>query len=297
MYKQLLIEYSSPNNDCDPITLCYNLFDTPPARRWIAKVQECLNNNYVIDEPTRFYGFDDYQTEKNRAITSINNCIDTINNYQPNFITKRVTDTIDQDTLNYLHHIFEVYHGLLDQPHDFYIGAPDNVQKALSQLNIEVHRCESFVGESGRKIMPRHIVTWFQMNRNSELQLEDYNYFTDNYEFGTVYILYVEIGKTLEDLATDNDQYIGEDAYKPFRHYTGDFVVRFFGTTPETYNSNRIKLRTYYDNNKEFFDSRRLPLAHPYNRPGNIPVAKLATFNFNMEDLRKRQMVTKVTLI
>ena len=297
MYKQIHIEYNSPTKDLEPITLKYNLLDTPPALRWVDKVEECLSKNYVIDEPTRFYGFDDYNTEKNRAITSINECIKTINNYQPNFITRHVTDDVDQDTLNYLHHIFEVYHGLLDQPHDFYIGAPDNVQKALSQLNIEVHRCESFVGGSGRKIMPRHIVTWFQMNRNSELQPDDYVYFTDYYEFGTIYILYVEIGKTLEDLATDNDQYIGEDAYKPFRHYTGDFVVRFFGTTPETYKQNRIKMKNYYDKNREFFDSKGLPLTHPYNRPGNIPVAKLATMNFNMEDLRKRQMVTKVTLI
>ncbi|MFM8008680.1 MAG: hypothetical protein ACKO86_27985, partial [Dolichospermum sp.] len=50
---------------------------------------------------------------------------------------------------------------------------------------------------------PRHIVTWFGMNRNDKLEQEDYNHFTDYYEPGTIYLLYVEIGKTLEDLATD----------------------------------------------------------------------------------------------
>ena len=93
------------------------------------------------------------------------------------------------------------------------------------------------------------------------------------------------------------NQYIGEDAYKPFRYYTGDFVVRFFGTTPQTWQQNRIKIKNYYDQNREFFDSRGLPLSHPYNRPGNIPVAKLASLNFDIEELRQRQMVTKVTLI
>jgi hypothetical protein len=200
--------------------------------------------------------------------------------------------------LNFLHHIFEVYHGLLGQPHDFYIGAPEYVQKALAQLNIEVHRCESFVEGLGRRIMPRHIVTWFGMNRNDKLEAEDYNHFTDYYEPGTIYLLYVEIGKTLEDLATDNDQYIGEDAYKPFVHYTADFVVRFFGTSKETWKANRIKMKEYYEKNKDFFDSKGLPLSHPHNRPGNIPVADLLSKHFDpYTELRKRQCVSKVTII
>ena len=197
-----------------------------------------------------------------------------------------------------MHHIFEVYHGLLDQPHDFYIGAPEYVQKALAQLNIEVHRCESFVEGSGRKIMPRHIVTWFGMNRNDELELDDYKNFTDYYEYGTIYLLYVEIGKTLEDLATDNDRYIGDDAYKPFRHYTGDFVVRFFGSSRETWKANRLKMKSYYEKNRDFFDSRGLPLSHPYNRPGNIPLADLIPRPFDPYTmLRQRQFVSKVALI
>jgi hypothetical protein len=32
-------------------------------------------------------------------------------------------------------------------------------------------------------------------------------------KFGTVYLNYCEIGKTVEDLANDNDKYIGDDAF------------------------------------------------------------------------------------
>jgi hypothetical protein len=296
MYKEIHIEYTNPHTNIEPLVLKYKIRTTNIAQKWANKVATCIEK-YNIDQPDRFYGFNDYESEKKKAIQAINRCCEIIDDYQ-HIVKRRVSDPIDQDTLNYLHHIFEVYHGLIDQPHDFYIGAPEYVQKALAQLNIEVHRCESFVEGSGRKIMPRHIVTWFGMNRNDTLEPEDYNHFSDYYEYGTIYLLYVEIGKTIEDLATDNDQYIGDDAYKPFRHYTADFVIRFFETHRDTWKNNRMKIKSYYESNKEFFDSRGLPLSHPYNRPGNIPLADLIPRPFDpVTEIRKRQFVSKVTLI
>lgn len=296
MYKELHIEYSDCSQQLHPITLRYKIRDTAIAQRWAAKVYTCIEN-YHIDEPTRFYGFDDYETEKHGAITAINKCCDIINEHQF-IIHRKVNDPVDQDTLNYLHHIFEVYHGLLDCPHEFFIGAPENVRKALAQLNIEVHRCESFVNESSRRIMPRHIVTWFGMERHTELQPEDYDHFTDFYQPGTIYLLYVEIGKTLEDLSIDNDQYIAPEAYKPFRHYTADFVVRFFGTSTETWKNNRKRIKAYYDEHKEFFENSGFPLSHPYNRPGNIPLADIISPEINpIVELKNRQYVSSVKII
>lgn len=296
MYTELHIEYSDPKEQLQPITFKFKIRDTGIAQRWAEKVNICIES-YQIDDPNRFYGFDDYETEKNRAISSINECCDIIDEYQP-IVNRRISDPVNQDTLNYLHHIFEVYHGLLDQPHDFYVGAPENVQKALAKLNIEVHRCESFVNDSGRKIMPRHVVTWFGMDRNTELRPEDYDHFTDLYTPGTVYLQYVEIGKTLEDLAIDNDQYIHPEAYKPFKHYTADFLVRYFGISTETWKQNRIRMKSYYEDHKDFFDSRGLPLNHPMNRPGYIPVADIYPSYLNLlHMLPRRQYVKSVKVI
>lgn len=296
MYKELHIEYSDYARILSPVILKYNIRTTGIAQKWAEKVTECVEK-YKIDQPNRFYGFNDLQTEKDIAVQSLNQCCDIIDNYKK-IIGRRIDYAFDQDTLNYLHHIFEVYHGLLDKPHQFFIDAPNDVKKALAQLNIEVHRCELFVEGSSKKIMPRHIVTWFEMKRESKLEPEDYDHFTDFYEYGTVYLLYVEIGKTIEDLANDNDMYIEEDAYKPFRHYTADFVVRFFTSSKETWKTNRIKIKQYYEKNKNFFDSKGLPLAHPYNRPGNIPLADLITKNINIPvEIRKRQYVSNITII
>lgn len=296
MHDEIHIEYSDTSGVLNPLTLKYKINDTNIAKKWANKVHHCIHH-FEIDEPTRFYGFDDYQTEKQKAITAINKCVDTINDYSPGFVNRRLTDKVEQDTLNYFHHIFEVYHGLLNKPHQFYIDAPKDVQKALAQINIEVHRCESFVENTGRKSVPRHIVTWFDMPRNDLLVDEDYRHFTDQFEAGTIYIQYVEIGKTLEDLATDDDQHIGDEAFKPFRHYTADFLVRFFSTSVETWKSNRLKMLDYYKKNKQFFDNRGLPINHIYNRPGNIPVAKIMPTPIDvLQELKHRQFVSKISL-
>lgn len=297
MLSKLTIHYCDPENTDDVIPLHFKIRHTNIAQKWAMKIKQCLDEGYPIDNTKRFYGFNDYNTEKQNAIASINECIDTINQYSSGFITKRVDQDINQDTLNYLHHIFEVYHGLLDKPHSFFVNAPIEVKHALARLNIDVHRCELFLHNVGRDIMPRHIVTYFSMDRNSILEDDDYQYFTDSYTYGTIYLLYVEIGKTLEDLAIDDDKYIGEDAYKPFIHYSADFVIKFFSTSIESRRENRIRMKKYYDEHKNFFDVRNLPLSHPHNSPGTIPVADLLTKSIDIKkEIAKRQMVKSITI-
>jgi hypothetical protein len=168
-------------------------------------------------------------------------------------------------------------------------------------LNIEVHRCEAMAEGTVRKMLPTHLVTYYDMPRGPEHRLledADYEHFTDFYEFGTVYLLYVEIGKTLQDMSIDNDDHIGDEAYKPFRHYASDFVIRYFGTSHETWNNYRKLFRKHYEENQDFYDAR-YNYSHIYNRPGNIPLAKLQTHlspQQIIEGIRERQHVSKVAL-
>ena len=76
--------------------------------------------------------------------------------------------------------------------------------------------------------------------------------FTEFVEFGTVYLLYVEIGKTLQDMALDDDDHIGDEAYKPFRHYASDFIIRYWGMPVESINKYHKLYKQHYDENKEF---------------------------------------------
>ena len=282
----------------DDLTLTYNINETSIAQRWATLLDEAIQH-YTIDDPKRLYGFDTLDIERQKAVDAINHCVDVINEYSPGFVERRMTPELIQDDLNYLHHIFEVYHGMLNKPHEFFLEAPKEVRQALGQLNLEVHRCEAMAEGTVRKMLPTHLVTYYDQPRGPgirTLEDRDYEHFTDYFEYGTVYLLYVEIGKTLQDMAIDDDDHISDEAYKPFRHYASDFVIRYWESSVGSINKFRKIYKAHYDANETFYEYK---YSHPYNRPGNIPLAKLQTHLSPLQvvtEIQKRQFVSSVKL-
>jgi len=274
----------------DPLTLKFQIRDTPMARLWVDRMY--ARGNYPLDHPKRFYGFDTPAQEQARAANIIQQCITTINSHSP-IITRSFEYT--QDCLNYLHNIFEKYHGLLDQQHTPYWNtAPLPIRQALAELNIAVHRCETALAPGN----PRLVCTWFGMPKTERLSTElQQEYGTSEITFGTVYLNYCEIGKTAEDLAHDNDQYIADEAFKPFDHYSADFNVQF---------GNRSLLEKYTDVDTYICQHRDFFLAHGiknvYNikaQPLRFPVADLeysGNKNDLLEKIAQRQQVQQVTI-
>jgi len=292
MYKYLCIEYADPDNLTDSIPIRYRLRDNSVVPKWTSKVI-AAQKKYSIDDPKRFYGFDDQQIQISQAIERINSCVDVINSHRP-IIERKLTDINDTDTLNYLHHIFEVYHGLLDQQtHEFYLSASTEVQTALADLNVCVHRCESVIQGS----VHRHVVTYYGLPKTDCLDIGDYEHFTDVYKFGTVYLNYVEIGKTIEELAIDNDQYIADQAFQPFRRYSADFGVFFADSDFQQVCKKRDLVRDYYLRHSAFFLQQGLYADHPYLRLGKIPLADIDSSQQDvLQLLRTRQYVKSVTI-
>ena len=248
--------------------------------------------SYPLDHPDRFYGFSSQLEERIRAEIMIQQCITTINQHTP--IIEREFDW-SQDSLNYLHNIFERYHGLLDQQtSEYWQQAPDQVKQALSELNLAVHRCETVL----EGVKPRFVCTWFGMPKTKKLdpaQLAQWG--ETQIQFGTVYLNYCEIGKTVEDLAHDNDKYIGEDAFRPFGHYSADFHVAFFN---HDLSFKEPGMQQYIDQHQDFF------LAHGitsvYNaiaQPLRFPVADLQYTGQPqqlIQEIARQQRVLKVTI-
>jgi len=291
LYRKLLITYANPQNLDDSVVVPFVLENNLVVPKWIDKVQTA-KELHTIDDPERFYGFGTWESQQQTALDRINDCIDVVNSHQ-NIIDRKLSSVRDQDTLNYLHHVFEVYHGLLDQQtHEFYLSAPPKVQKALADLNLLVHRCESVA----QGVYPRHVVTWFGLPKTDVLDTRDYQYFTDRFRFGTVYLNYVEIGKTLENLAHDNDQYIADEAFQPFRHYSADFNVRFYTTPYARHLSNQKKIFRYYQEHREFFERHGLVQGHEYLIPGSVPLARIEN-PLDFELIESRQYVKSVTFV
>jgi hypothetical protein len=237
------------------------------ADLWIDQFEK--RHAWTMDDDRRFYGLKDPIAERDRAIEDLQRCIDTINSYQP-IIDQPLSDLADQDTLNYLHSIFENYHGLLDQQRTvWWKSAPDTVKKALANLNIAVHRMES-----AQENLPRIVCTWFGMPKDRTLDpdlMRRHGRLVT--EWGGVYLNYVEIGKTLEDLARDDDRYIGDDAFQPFRHYSADFNVRFYDRMASV-----AAVYRYWEHHRDFFAARGI---HTWDDPAAFPyrfkIAQLQT--------------------
>jgi hypothetical protein len=200
-----------------------------------------------------------------------------------------------QDHLNYLHHIFEVHHGLLDQQtSNLWQRAPDTVRRALAELNLAVHRCETVMSDP----QPRFVCTWFGMPKTHRLDPGMQGaYGTWKIEFGTVYLNYCEIGKTAEELAHDNDRYIDDSAFQPFSRYSADFNVQFYDRNlSEIYG----RVQRYIDQHSDFFVAQGITSVYNIKaQPLRYPVAELI-YDGNreriLEEIAQRQWVQQVIL-
>ncbi len=286
MPQHMLIRLGQDND----FALKFQIRDTPVAQLWVERMQS--RGNYPLDHPDRFYGFGTLAQEQNRAVEYIQKCIATINAHR--LLIHRPFE-YTQDCLNYLHNIFEQHHGLLDQQDsDYWLGSPDSVRRALAELNLAVHRCESVATSAN----PRFVCTWYGMPKTQQLSLElQEQYTVSRVEFGTVYLNYCEIGKTVEDLANDNDKYIGDDAFRPFNHYSADFNVQF---QDQDLMDRYGKIQKYIDQHSDFFVARGITSVYNTQaRPIRLPVADLV-YNGNQEQIlaqiAQRQWVQQATI-
>lgn len=250
------------------LVLTFDIENHEIAKLWLEKMQQ--RHAWPLDDPQRFYGFNSNQEDRENAERILRDCVTTINSYQP-IIEREFTSIDDQDLLNYLHSIFERYHGLLDQQHtEWWMSAPQEVQKALAILNISIHRVETVLREN----LPRFVCTWWGMPKESQLSERIMRaHGSTVHEFGGVYLHYVEIGKTLEDLSIDDDRWIGEDAFQPFVRYSADFCVRFYDDIADV-----AKIDRYFYQQRQWFNARGIQSWQDYRcMPWRYKVASLSS--------------------
>jgi hypothetical protein len=205
----------------------------------------------------------------------LNGFIDTVNNYSPNSIPIKLTEDMNQDTMNYLHKFFEDLRGPILATSEFYNNSPKNVQQALMDFNLVIHEFEHFQFNERYLPLTNHpyatIVCTYKGPRFS-LADEDYQHYTFKWEFGTVYINYCEVGKPLLDVFKDNDEIVGDDNIRPLTFYSSDWQLKLGPSTTDSVYIERLKkFKEWFDNNQY-----RLNLDWgPKLALGMIPVAKL----------------------
>lgn len=273
----------------DDLDLVFDIYDDTISRLWLERMK--LRHAWPMDDDRRFYGFGNVETQRQDAENRLRHDIWVINQYQP-IIDRDWTSLDDQDLLNYLHNIFERYHGLLDQQDtDWWHFAPLDVRQALARLNVNVHRAESVT----RNHLPRFVCTWYGQPKTHQFTLQQIRQHGKlQTDWGGVYINYVEIGKTLEDLYHDRDRYISDDAFRPFQHYSSDFVVRFYDQKPDIEG-----ITKYYFQHQDFFVQRRIDSPqHEQALPFVFKVGQLRDCDRDqiLEAIRTRQHITDIRI-
>lgn len=272
------------------LELQFEILDNPLSQLWLDRMNQ--RHKWPLDDPERFYGFNSPEQDEQIALTKINDCIQQIQARFPEHNRGPVTTCADQDSLNYWHHVFETRHGFLEQE-----NRTDPLTAVLSDLNVAVHRCES-VARGNR---PRFVCTWYGMPKTKTLTPElMQQYGTLNPAFGAVCLNYCEIGKTLEDLTQDRDNYISDEAFRPFNHYSADFSVRMHEETADYVSDKLVRMQAYYNQHREFFfDQGFVTFQDPRLLPLRFPVAQLIETmprDQLLEQIQQRQTVTQVTI-
>jgi hypothetical protein len=241
-------------NGTEDLSLQFKVRDTDISKKWFNEFAK----NYPLYETDRFSNWG-----KQNFITQLNQQIDIINSYQQ-VIDRKVSDTTNQQDLNYLHKFFEDLRGEATIGTPWFHSAPIEVQNALEKFNILIHDLESEI-RTGNK-HPTVVVT-FKGNPRFKLSEDDMKHFTYKWQSGTVYINYCHVGKTVLDIYTNKDSIA--EAVRPQTHYCADFMIKFGPSS----NSVLHFLRSIMINIWLF--CKRYNLKH-YN-VGMIPVADLIT--------------------
>jgi len=182
-----------------------------------------------------------------------------------------LVDINDQKMLNKIHAIFEENHGKLDEwkLNPLFQNKSDSFRKNLSEINQFVHACEVIGGS--KKIR----IAWFNIPKEKKFTNDDYKLFTNKRNFGSLYHMYCDVGKPLEDLAVDNDDHHHDIV--PHLHFSSDCVVHFQTDTDDDVKKMEENIESYKIANKDFLNSKGYFENDPRLTTGRIELGKLET--------------------
>ena len=273
------LRLSDSNDHTKYLDLRFKLLDNHFVPKWIDCVLEAQQKQYPISEPWAMYNLNDNLNEK-YVIENLNRLMKEVDAIQPLFGLE-ISDVKDQDTLNKIHSIFEEHHGKLDEwkLNPLFKGKPESFRLNLSEINQFVHACEDQNGSSKIRVV------WFDLPKYKKFTDEDYALFTNKRNFGSIYHLYSDVGKPIEDLAVDNDDHHHD--LVPNIHYSADVVIYFMQDSEASVQKKERLHEQYKKMNQAYIESKGYEINDPRLTTGRIEIARLETDLGNEELLEQ----------
>jgi len=281
-HEKIIVRLSQKTNHQETFDLVFRLENHHFVEKWIERFKAAQQRQDSISEPWAFYNLNDRFSDE-YIIEEMNRLVDDCNRISPDLFDRKLYNIHDQDTLNYLHSIFELHHGKLDAWKDnelFGIPEGNRLRQNLSFINQMVHRAE---GQGNSKYLR---LVWFDIPKTETYKNNDYKLFTNMREFGGMYICYADVGKNLESLANDEDDHVHD--FVPNLHYSADLIINF---NPDESNEDAQRKQEQYKNffmqDREYFESKGYYWGDPRLTTGNIKIAHIDTKLLNETLLEK----------
>lgn len=281
-HEKIIVRLSKKDNHQQTFDMSFKLENHHFVEKWIGRFKLVQQRQDPISEPWAFYNLNDRFSD-DYIIEEMNRLVSECNRISPGLFDKYLDNINDQDTLNYLHSVFELHHGQLDawKNNELFSGVEGNeLRQNLSFINQMVHRAE---GHGNNKQIR---LVWFDIPKTERYDEEDYKLFTDKREFGGVYICYADVGKNLESLATDEDEHVHD--FVPNLHYSADLVINFNpDESEECVRQKQQQYEKFFVENREYFESKGYCYGDPRLTTGRIKVAQIETEFLEKELLEK----------
>ena len=279
-YQTVLVRFTKTNNHNDCYDLQFSLEQNTFVPKWIDRINHAKHRQDPISEPWAIKGLNNNNLSLENCRIRLNELIDKVNAHEKLF-DKKLDDVNDQDTLNNIHAVFEKHHGKLDEwlTNPMFINKPKEFREWLSQRNQFVHLCE------GQRSMPNVRIVWFDLPKTETFDNSDYELFTNQREFGTIYSLYADVGKNIESLAEDNDAHHHD--FVPNLHYSADCKI-LLGTSDETLIAfKELSYSHYIQDNQNYLAEKGFKTDDIRLTTGHIPIAKLTTSKSDKQILQE----------
>ena len=241
--------------------------DNQLAQDWLVALDDILARKLPLQKTFCFLGFPNTPRNLEYLCSVLNRSIQVINTYdwQQHGLNYIIEDyfipdsfrfgkeycpldeldhgmlylSIKHDALNRLHNHFEKLQGTVEKPSKFFLAAPAHIRRAIGNLNTVCHEIESLVISQRKHVLlpewtrPSQITSFFNAPRYN-LTNEHRKLFAENQydrRFGTVYMHWAQIGKTLfevfrDEHAPDIDATTCE-AISHLQYYSGEFDIEW----------------------------------------------------------------------
>lgn len=241
--------------------------DNPLANDWLVALDDILARKLLLQKTFCFLGFPNTPRDLKYLCSVLNRSIHVINNYDwqqhglkyiiedhfsPDSFTfgeeYRPAHTLDHDmlylaikhdALNRLHNHFEQLQGTVEHPSAYFIAAPAHVRKAMGNLNTVCHEIESLVISKRKHVLqpewtrPSQITSFFNAPRYNLTDQHRKLFAENQYDrrFGTVYMHWAQIGKTLFEVFRDEHapdiNATTCQAISHLKYYSGEFDIEW----------------------------------------------------------------------